>query len=422
MGRTNESRERKAIEGYTSEEQQQILEEYLHNTRRIIREFIRLGAQFQVEYKAWKETRRRSIKALIRMVQKLDDLEEQIQAADCAGGVFGVTGGCLTLTGIILAPFTAGLSAVLATSGLSVQGLSCLFSLNMLFAKICGTRRYTKGAKALLSEDREKTERLAALCKALVATHEELVESAELANKLIEEFGANCQHHRFTIWPNVRTLDVLFNTGEAAGSFNVFTVELLIQVGLLDHAAHGVEQVVKTGTQGAKVAMEGVAIAAAGKGASSAIRGTSTGRALLKEVGAKKSTVTAKVIAKDITSETARSVVVIEDATTLAGAGSGCLGKTLAHRPASTVTTTSSSLYSTMEVVGVGLTLCGVGLSLISAALAGGKIYRGCVSEVGEIIKQIIHDLIENRNNFIKFYADNIWLDETDILVPFGQS
>lgn len=111
-------------------------------------------------YKAWIKNRRETIKSLKEIVTDMDSDEFRSNVTNIVGSGVGVAGGAMVIGGLLLAPFTAGASLVVAGAGLGASVLGGVTNLTSDTIAQNYALRKCKEADDKIKNDQERSAEL----------------------------------------------------------------------------------------------------------------------------------------------------------------------------------------------------------------------------------------------------------------------
>ena len=103
--------------------------------------------------KVWSPIREETIDALSRKKEELIELGSNICISKIAGSSASIVGGVTTVVGLALAPFTLGMSLVVAGIGAGVATLGGVTTVSATIADAAITKRTLKEASEVLEVD-----------------------------------------------------------------------------------------------------------------------------------------------------------------------------------------------------------------------------------------------------------------------------
>lgn len=113
--------------------------------------------EIKEKFRDWKKCRVRTKKKLIELADKLDEFQTKSVIARATGLSITIAGSATTLTGILLAPSTFGLSISLAIGGTTVGAIGSITSIWGTVKKDLITRIICKEAEKLINEEMSNT-------------------------------------------------------------------------------------------------------------------------------------------------------------------------------------------------------------------------------------------------------------------------
>lgn len=105
----------------------------------------------------WKKSRLRTKSKLIEFANKLDDLQKKMMITRTTGMSMTVVGSTTSLTGVLLAPTTFGLSIGLTIGGTVIGAIGSIANILSTVKKDVITRNVCKEAEKILNEEKKQT-------------------------------------------------------------------------------------------------------------------------------------------------------------------------------------------------------------------------------------------------------------------------
>lgn len=386
----------------------------------------KLHEKFRDAYDAWFQARTASLELLARAQRKLRPLEIRIDMTDCAGGVLGAAGGCLALMSLLLAPVSGGVSSILMAAGLGVEGSGAVFTCLQMSLKMLSRRLAAPSMRKVLYIDQQRTQELALVCNEICALYRSLTQDCSVTLAFVEDMQ-RIMPGSATInvksWPIHRAMEVFCVSTESLCGMPIVAIESVSHCGAMvfTNSSKVLSKVLHTEALGHTAAM------ATGRSARSAARvATTVGDATASVALHSIASGTTKAVAINTTCRLKNQLAHASESACRA-AGQGCVkaaaggvsasGKLLASpttvvgpgaRTKAAVSSLSSHghkklFHSVAEVFGAGLTVCGIGLELLSGLRAARRIKHGVVSELETAIASGLENLRDNQKEFVDF-------------------
>lgn len=385
------------------------LQDQLDAVVRDLRRAKTLDQTFQRVYREWKKARIESLQLLRRALRKIKRLETRINMADCAGGTLGATGGCLTLIGLLLSLASGGISGILMAAGLGVEGAGTVFTFVEAALRLCSGRIVAPKRKAVLERDRQFTERLGHVCADLCDVCHLLKHDSCSFLRGLRQYRDGDHAAPLRFWPLERAMELLCVSTEVVCALPVVAIEAFGHHAL-GSSAHVATHVAHSATTSTMATTASRVVSQHQPATRKMLR---EGAQKLGETFAKHRSFRAPITAAaaevaDSAASLAKSGVhtapswsIVEHSTSAAGRKFVTSADAIAVAPA--VSSGSHITFSLVELFGAGLTVCGIGLELLSAVRAARRIRHGTTHDLEESLQHAFKSLYDNYMHYVAF-------------------